>query len=1287
MYLALPGNSGGDWPTNDDLIAWMADGNTFGIHPWRSDTTPMAAAFTAVDDWFQGDYTVSRSNTVRTHRLEWQGWTEAADIAAAHGLALDTSFYHWGPWLQMPNGSYPHGYITGSGLPMKFVREDGTLTSVYQQLTEMADDHLFAEHDPAPGMTEEITGAEAVAISKSLIDASLGGYYSALMHIHHVDNYSTNVQSPIWLRGALDYAYSKGVPMWNADQWLRFTATRHDANYTNLVWNGSTGVLSFNINMAATAGMTPTTILPLNYGGRSLKSVTVDGGPYTYSTQAIKSTTPNVAFVSIPAGNHSVSADYGSSGKLPQTITFNSLPDKVYGDPSFTVSATASSGLTVTFTASGACSITGATVSLTGAGSCTVTAHQPGNATYDPAPDVPRTFTIAKGNQTITFNPLGNKTYGDPAFTVAATATSGLTVTFTASGACSITGATVSLTGAGSCTVTAHQPGDANYNAAPDVPRTFTIAKGNQTITFNPLGNKAYGDPVFTVAATATSGLTVTFTASGACSITGATVSLTGVGSCTVTAHQPGDANYNAAPDVPQTFTIAKGNQTITFNPLGNKTYGDPAFAVAATATSGLTVTFTASGACSITDATVSLTGVGSCTVTAHQPGDANYNAAPDVPQNLHDRQRQSDDHVQSAGEQGLWRPGLHGGGDSQLGPDGDVHGERGVQHHWRHGEPDGSGELHGDGASVGRRQLQRRAGRAADLHDRQTHSDDHVQSAGKQDLWRPGLHGVGDSQLGPDGNVHGERGVQHHGRHGEPDGGGELHGDGASVGRRQLQCRAGRAADLHDRQRQPDDHVQSAGEQGLWRPGLHGGGDSHFGPDGDIHGERGVQHHWRHGEPDGGGELHGDGASVGRCQLQCRAGRAADLHDCQRQPDDHVQSAGEQGLWRPGLHGGGDSHLGPDGDVHGERGVQHHGRHGEPDGGGELHGDGASVGRRQLQCRAGRAANLHDRQKQSDDHVQSAGEQGLWRPGLHGGGDSHLGPDGDVHGERGVQHHGRHGEPDGGRELHGDGASAGRRQLQCRAGRAANLHDRQRQSDDHVQSAGEQGLWRPGLHGGGDSQLGPDGDVHGERGVQHHGRHGEPDGGGELHGDGTSVGRRQLQCRAGRAANLHDRQRQSDDYVWAAAGSGGWCPAVRGDGERLIKAGSDLYGERAVQRCRRYSDLDGHCRDLHGDGASSGEQQLQRRAGGPADLQDHVQDLPAFHHVGWLLAQAGAEEIVSTRISVSHGGVIIYQSCGDDNRLGDRRWSATAWNNGGYRLLPDLRIAENAIAVVAPLG
>ncbi len=83
--------------------------------------------------------------------------------------------------------------------------------------------------------------------------------------------------------------------------------------------------------------------------------MTANGTTYTPTVVTIKST--NVAFVTIPAGSYSVSAVYGASGKQTQTIDFRALGDKVYGDPPFTVVATATSGLTVTFTAGGACGI------------------------------------------------------------------------------------------------------------------------------------------------------------------------------------------------------------------------------------------------------------------------------------------------------------------------------------------------------------------------------------------------------------------------------------------------------------------------------------------------------------------------------------------------------------------------------------------------------------------------------------------------------------------------------------------------------------------------------------------------------------------------------------------------------------------------------------------------------------------------------------------------------------------------------------------------------------------
>ena len=98
--------------------------------------------------------------------------------------------------------------------------------------------------------------------------------------------------------------------------------------------------------------------------------------------------------------------------------------------------------------------------------------------------------------------------------------------------------------------VTNLNPANANVN--------INVTKANQTITFGALANKTFGDPDFNVVATASSGLGVSFSATGNCTIAGSTVHLTGAGSCTITAAQPGNANFNAATNVPQTFSIAK---------------------------------------------------------------------------------------------------------------------------------------------------------------------------------------------------------------------------------------------------------------------------------------------------------------------------------------------------------------------------------------------------------------------------------------------------------------------------------------------------------------------------------------------------------------------------------------------------------------------------------------------------------------------------------------------------------------------------------------------------------
>src|SRR5687767_15630410 len=69
-----------------------------------------------------------------------------------------------------------------------------------------------------------------------------------------------------------------------------------------------------------------------------------------------------------------------------------------------------------------------------------------------------------------------------------ASSSSNLAVTFSVvSGSATISGSTVTITGAGTVTVRASQSGDANYNAASNVDRSFTVAKGPATIALTNL--------------------------------------------------------------------------------------------------------------------------------------------------------------------------------------------------------------------------------------------------------------------------------------------------------------------------------------------------------------------------------------------------------------------------------------------------------------------------------------------------------------------------------------------------------------------------------------------------------------------------------------------------------------------------------------------------------------------------------------------------------------------------------------------------------------------------------
>jgi hypothetical protein len=237
--------------------------------------------------------------------------------------------------------------------------------------------------------------------------------------------------------------------------------------------------------------------------------------------------------------------------KQAQTITFSDIPDLTYGVEDQTLSATASSGLTVQFSLiSGPAELTGSTLlTITGVGDVVVEATQAGDDDFLEA-STQQTFSVSKADLTITADDQ-SITYGEaiPSLTYqyagfvngesASVMISEPVISTEATGSSDVGTYTIELSGGEA----------ANYNMTLQN-GTLTIGKRDQLITIDPIADKQSTDAAFEVVATIDSGLDLEYEVSGPATISGTTITLEGTeGTVTVTVSQAGDINHNATLD------------------------------------------------------------------------------------------------------------------------------------------------------------------------------------------------------------------------------------------------------------------------------------------------------------------------------------------------------------------------------------------------------------------------------------------------------------------------------------------------------------------------------------------------------------------------------------------------------------------------------------------------------------------------------------------------------------------------------------------------------------------
>jgi hypothetical protein len=157
----------------------------------------------------------------------------------------------------------------------------------------------------------------------------------------------------------------------------------------------------------ANAGGNTISITGLNLPASNFCSFSVDVMGTSVGTK--NNVTGSVSATYVIGGGSPVTINGGTASasinvvKADQTISFGALPNKIFGDADFIVSANASSGLAVSLAAGGNCTVTSpspGTIHINGAGSCTVTASQSGDGNFNAATNVLQSFSIAQASTT-----------------------------------------------------------------------------------------------------------------------------------------------------------------------------------------------------------------------------------------------------------------------------------------------------------------------------------------------------------------------------------------------------------------------------------------------------------------------------------------------------------------------------------------------------------------------------------------------------------------------------------------------------------------------------------------------------------------------------------------------------------------------------------------------------------------------------------------------------------------------------------------------------------------------
>ena len=276
--------------SNAAAASYAAQGFEIGVHETTNcgNFTPVSLQSFYANDiaaWKARFPSLPNPVSNRTHCLVFSDWASQPKTERANGMRMDGNYYYWpGTWVQ----DRP-GFMTGSGMPMRFTDTDGTMIDTYQAPTQMTDE----------------SGQSYPLTPNTLLDNAMGplGYYGAFNANMHTDNATTFEGDSV-----ISSAQARGVPLVSGKQLVTWLDGRNASSFTNVSWSANT--LSFGITVGAGAngltGMLPTA----GPNGTQLSTLSRAGTAVTFTTSTIK----GLEYASFPAASGTYAAVYTATG-------------------------------------------------------------------------------------------------------------------------------------------------------------------------------------------------------------------------------------------------------------------------------------------------------------------------------------------------------------------------------------------------------------------------------------------------------------------------------------------------------------------------------------------------------------------------------------------------------------------------------------------------------------------------------------------------------------------------------------------------------------------------------------------------------------------------------------------------------------------------------------------------------------------------------------------------------------------------------------------------------------